>query len=122
MSKPFEKEIIEALDFGFDLMDHTSKALEDGKGISTVEALGYLPSFAKAPKALTGLTDPINRYRSLPAEARAEVQQFARNRFDLPDDQLEKLIEDTIQEVYGDIQVAQRWGAYIRGRKASSEA
>ena len=117
MTNTFEDEIIEALDFGFDMIEQTKTALEDDNRIKGAEYIGFIKPLTKAPRALEGLSNPIDRWRELPQEQKQKVYTYAKERFDLPDDQVERLIEDTIQEVYGDIVVAKRWGAFVRTRK-----
>ena len=116
--KSFKDELIEALDFGFDMIEQTQQALADDGKIKGAEYVGYVKPLLKAPAALTGLDQPLDKYRALAPADRKEVFDYAQERFDLPDDEVERLIEDTIVEVYGDIVIAKRWGDFVRNKRA----
>lgn len=113
MNKTLKQEVIELLGFGFDVQDFFNTALADKK-ITIAETLqGAFRISGSAQLGLDMPEDPISMWRKLSDEERAEVLNFARQRFDLNDDILELLIEDTLTEVAGDINVAIRWKKYI---------
>ena len=106
-------ELKELLDFGFNFQDAMIRSLEDGK-IDLADIGNIWPMLVTAGPAFKDLGNPIHRLQNLQPEEAAQLMQMARDRFDLPDDVLEILIEDTIREVYGDYLVAKRWSKYFK--------
>lgn len=107
------KQVKELLAFGFDLQGAINKSFEDKKftGADMTNFLSVLPS---AVAAIADLGNPWERYKRLTPEERTDLREFAFERFDLPDDELESLIEETLLELWGDFQVAQKWVAYAK--------
>lgn len=90
------KETLELLGFLFDLADATQASVKDDGKITFSDVPKFLSVAWKAPMAFGGLQEVPREFKTMSAEGRAEVLDFVRLRFDLPDDQLELLIEDTI--------------------------
>lgn len=85
-------ELQEFVSFLFDLPDTYRKAKADGK-IDLADIQYVFPLFSSAQRAIDGLGNPLERWRALDPEEREVVLYQIRQRFDLPDDVLESLIE-----------------------------
>lgn len=106
-------ELRELLAFGFNFQDALVRSLEDGK-IDFTDIGNLWPLATSAGPAFKGVGNPISRLAALTDEERIALIDFARTRFDLTDDMLELLIEDTVREVFGDYLVAKRWSKYFK--------
>jgi hypothetical protein len=100
------KELKEVVVFGFDLVE-IIPVLGKKDYFALIARLG--PLFESAKAAIDNIGNPIARFRNLSAEARLELAQLAKERFDIPDDELEQLIEDSIDAVVVVVGVASRW-------------
>lgn len=90
------KETVELLDAIFGLADATRAALSDGK-VSISDAPYFFQPAFKLPTAIGGIEKVPRELADLSDAGRAEVMGYARERFDLPDDRLEVLIEETLR-------------------------
>lgn len=106
-------ELEELLAFGFDLQDALKRTFADGK-MDWSDIPNFLSLGASGKLAIQNLGNPALRFRNLPAEEREQLFAFARQRFDLSDDILEFLIEDTLQEVQDVFNLVSRWIRYAR--------
>jgi hypothetical protein len=106
------RELHELLTFGFNFQDALIRSLEDGK-IDFTDIGNIWPLATSAGPAFKGVGNPLSRLSNLTELEREALIELARQRFDLPNDMLELLIEDTIREVYGDYLVAKRWSKYF---------
>lgn len=86
------KELQEFVSFLFDLPDTYKKSKADGH-IDLRDLQYVLPLFGSAQRGIDGLGNPLQRWRALDPQEREIVKAQVRQRFDLPDDQLEELIE-----------------------------
>jgi hypothetical protein len=107
------KETIELLDFMFDLGDATQAALADKK-ITWTDGPLFLSVAFKAPKALGGIESVPRELSEMSDQTREEVLSFTRRRFDLPDTDLEILIEETLAQCIDTFQLVKRWQKYKR--------
>lgn len=107
------REIKEGLDFGFALQDAYLKADEDGN-IDEKDITVLFPVIATAKDAFTGLGNPIERYRNLSEEEHDLILDYVRDRFDLPDDVLEILIEDTLMSAMDVVRITKRWIQFVK--------
>ena len=104
------KELKELLDFGFDMVDAIEKSLDDNK-ISLSDLPKFIPALTTSGKAFGGLQLVGAEIKDLDDDEMAELMAFARQRFDLPDDSLEFLIEDTLETVIQLYKLGLRWGS-----------
>lgn len=107
-------ELKEVLEFGFACQDGLNKSLADGE-ITVGDAPNLWPIAQTAGPALKNIGNPVQRYRNLSATQRAQLHAYAKQRFDLRDDDLEFLIEDTLEYGYfvvtRGVSLARRWQA-----------
>lgn len=111
-------ELKEVLDFGFSLQEAIAAAAADGK-VDWKDLPKALPVLAKAGKAITGTVDAVKDYKNLTEEEKAELFDYVSERLELNDDELEALIEDTVLEVQGIIDLSRRWAGYTKKPKAA---
>lgn len=104
------KELKELLAFGFKLQKAIA-SLGDGKINVIVDAPKFLPALLSAPKAFGGIGLVLAEIKDLDEAEREELLAFVRDEFDLSDDRLEELIEDTLEELLSLFKLAQRFGA-----------
>ena len=100
------KELKEVVVFGFDLVE-VIPVLGKKDYVALIVRVG--PLFESAKAAIDNIGNPIARFRSLSAAERLELTQLAKERFDIPDDELEQLIEDSIDAVVIVVGLAGRW-------------
>jgi len=81
----------ELLDFALTFGNALGVALEDGFQVS--DLLTLMPSFVKLPKAIEGSGEIPTELKDLDDAEVAEIRDFIRQKFDIPDDKLEEVIE-----------------------------
>lgn len=113
------KETIEFLDFAFDVADAVQASLNDDGKITLKDAPRFFGAIWKMPAAIGGLQEIPTELRDLEPEERAQVIAFAKKRFDLPDDELEVLIEATLESGWV---FAQNIRDLVKYRKPVAEA
>lgn len=106
-------ELKELLAFGFKLQKAILSSLEDGKVNVLLDAPKFLPALLAAPKAFGGINQVLKEIGDLTDAERAELVEYVSTEFDLADDQLEYLIEDTLEELLRLVKIAQRY-AHLR--------
>ena len=111
------KELKEILYFVFDSYDAVKSAKEDDGKIDLKDIPKVLPAAYSLGPAFEFPENPILMWRKLSDEDRAELFELARERFDIEDNTLEFLIEDTLREIGGDIRIAERWMKYSRMKR-----
>lgn len=104
------EESKELLTFGFDLQDSIIEALKDGK-INLMDAPKFLKPLLSSGKAFGGINQVGAEILDLDNREKDELLGFVRQRFDLPDEMLEILIEDTLAEVLDLYKLALRWSS-----------
>lgn len=102
-------ELKELLAFGFKLQKAIMGSLEDGKINVVVDAPKFFPALLAAPKAFGGINLVMKEIADLTDEERAELVAYVSEEFDLSNDQLEYLIEDTLDELLRLVKIAQRY-------------
>ena len=105
------KDTLEVLDFGFKTQQAITDTLADGK-VNLFDVPNVLKPLLAAGAAIEGFENVKVELTNLTPEGRAIVAQFVNERFDIPNEQLEALIEETVDEVIGDISVAFKWLSY----------
>lgn len=107
------KELKEVLAFGFDGMDAFKLAAEDKE--FSISDLKYLfPLYSSARAAIDNIGNPWERFQALNADERFELLQYVKERFDIADEELELLIEDTLTAVGANVQLVKRWTARFK--------
>jgi len=113
------KETIEFLDFAFDVADAVQASLADDGKITLKDAPKFLNSIWKMPAAIGGMQDIPKELADLEPAERAEILAFAKRRFSLPDEELEVLIEQTLESGWG---FAENIRDLVKYRKPVAEA
>jgi hypothetical protein len=90
------KNLIEAIDFAFNLVEALKAAKENDGKINLFDFPLLFPLFDDAQAAIEGWEEIGTAWRNSNEEERAEVINHFKLRFDLPDDQLEAKIEKAI--------------------------
>lgn len=90
------KEIKELLAFGFKLQKAITASLDDGKINVVTDAPKFLSALLAAPKAFGGMNTIMAEIRDLDEAERQELLTFVQEEFELADQNLEYLIEDTL--------------------------
>lgn len=90
------KEIKELLSFGFKLQKAITASLDDGKINVITDAPKFLTALLAAPKAFGGMNNIMAEIRDLDEAERQELLTFVQEEFELADQNLEYLIEDTL--------------------------
>lgn len=104
-------ELNDILDAGFALQQGITKSLEDGK-VGWTDTLNFTPFITKLPRAINGAEKVKELFRNFSPSAKEKVFLHVAEKFDIPDDEKEALIEETIDELLGDIVVANKWAKY----------
>ena len=107
------KETKELLDFGFKLQKAVSAALENGK-VGVADFPEFFPALMASAKAFSGAEKVPSELADLSEEEIGELVAFAEERFDLPNDGLEMLVEETIEMALKVIALGADWAAYRR--------
>ena len=110
------KELHELLTFGLELTNAVVKTAADKK-FKVVEVFNFTKVVPTISPAFEGLGNPIQRYKALMASEKQELFTALQSQFDIPNDDIEKLVEDTIEAVMLFFEVADRWKA-ILGKKS----
>lgn len=107
------KELKELLAFGFAVQDGLVKSLEDGD-IDALDLPNLWPLIGSAGPAFNGLGNPLDRLKALTPAERQELGRYAAFSFNIPNDQLESLIERTIGWAYGAFLLGKEWAALTK--------
>jgi len=106
-------EIKEGLDFVFSVQDAIVQATADGV-VDATDLTVLFPVFNTAKKGFEGLGNPIERFKAFSDEQREAILDYVRERFDLTDDILEILIEDSLLTLVNIIRVSTRWAKFVK--------
>lgn len=114
------KESLEVVEFLFELADAVQASKEDDGKVNWKDTPKFLAVAWKAPGAIGGIQEVPRELSVNNPGGKEEVLAYLRQRFDLPDDELEGLYEDSVT-VLGDLgSVIERWIA--RRRSKTQEA
>lgn len=102
------QELKEVLDFAFGGVEAFKEAAEDGK-FSLLDLQHLYPLWGKAQLAIENIGNPLQRFLGLTEPERQELLLFVKLKFDIEDDELEFLIEDTLQALGSNVQLVRRW-------------
>lgn len=104
-------EILEILKFGFDLQDAFQLSMADSK-ITSRDLPNFVPSMMSLPNAIMGSNKAIEQFYNLTQEGKQIIFDYIDERFQMDDSMKEYLIEDTLKEIIGDVNVIVRWSNY----------
>lgn len=108
MTKIGIKETKELLTWIWDLTDAIEKSAADGK-VDWIDIPNFIPVAQSSVGAFAGIQKVGAELLDLDSQEQAQLMDFSRARFDLSDDQLELLIEDSIDQALGLIRLGRRW-------------
>jgi hypothetical protein len=86
------------LKFVISLGNTLGKTLEDGK-IGLTEIPQFLSPMLLAPSAISGAAEIPAEFSDLTDEEKAELVEFVKSEFDLPQDKIEAAVEDGLKLV-----------------------
>jgi hypothetical protein len=95
------KELKEMLGFVLGLGNAFGKSMADGK-IGWTDLANFLSPLMKAPAAFQGVTQIPGELADLDPTEKAEVLNYVRTEFDIPQDKVEEAVEDGLK-LLGDI-------------------
>jgi hypothetical protein len=104
------KELRELLTLLFALQGAMVGALKDGK-FSRFDLLQFWGIVPLIKPAFEKLGNPIERYKALTLDERAELVEELKVGFDLPNDEVETLIEDSLTLAVANIELYKRWAS-----------
>lgn len=107
------KDTLEVLEFGFATQRAISEALADKK-INIFDAPLALKPLLTASAAFEGFENVKAELLNLDDNDINQLRDFVQSRFDIADDKVEALVEETIDEVIGDIKIALKWASSRR--------
>lgn len=87
-----------AAKFGIDLGEQLSSVLEDGK-LKTIEMLSFLDELMQLPGVVNAAADIKNEVLELDEADRAELLDYVKSEFDIPNDRLEAMVEAGLSTV-----------------------
>ncbi len=102
------KELRELLVFLFAFQGALVGALKDGK-FSRLDLLQFWGVVPLAKPAFEKLGNPIQRFKALTPDEKAELIEDMKVGFDLPNDEVESLIEESLTLAVANIELYKRW-------------
>lgn len=102
------KELKELLTFGFTLVGAIVKTWEDKK-VNVWDTLNFAPVVKTIKPAFDNLGNPIDRWNELTPGERQELFDWAFEKFDIPNDKVEELIERTLHQVTAIVRLVNDW-------------
>lgn len=110
---PNLKELKELLVFAFALQNAIKEVLEDKK-VNFLDAFKFMPVLPTVKPAFEGLGNPIDRLRSLTPDELEELHEYFVREFDIPNDEIEALVERTIVNIAETIHLSTLWIALAK--------
>lgn len=107
----FMKETKELLKLGIEVQKAISDALEDGK-VNLLDLGEFIPVISSAGKAIDGIGKVKAELAAMTPEQKQELKDYVAKEFDLDNDKIELLIEDTINTVLELYELTKRWASY----------
>lgn len=105
------KDTLEVLDFGFKASEAITDSLADGK-INLLDLPNVLAPLTAAGVAVDGFKNVKNELLALDPAGKSVIETFVTDRFDIPSDQVEILVEETITAVIDLVSIGFKWGNY----------
>jgi hypothetical protein len=109
------KDTLEVLDFGLKLQDAIRASLAD-KRITVLDAIHLFAPLTSAGAAFDGIVNIKRELADMTPEGRAIVVAYVQDRFTIANEDLERLVMETIDEVMGDLTVGFKWASYRKNR------
>lgn len=112
------KELKELLIFGFMLQSVLTDFVKSEKPrMKWLASFKFMPLIPTIAPAFEGLGNPLDHYKALTVEEKADLYEYFQNEFDIPNDALEAVIEDTIGVAAANIELGKRWVEVTRRNK-----
>lgn len=130
IKKPVEIDIIktptfgvqatlDVLKFGFEVQHAIVNTIEDKK-VTVWDLPFWLNPLRAAGKAFQNFREVKNELLDLDDNDKKILSDFVRQYFDIADDEIEQLIEDTITAVLSDIAIASKWADHHKQTKTAA--
>jgi len=107
------KEFNEILEAGFSLQEAITTSLADGK-VTWTDTFNFSRFVTKLPAAIDGAEKVKDLFKNFSQTAKEKVFAYVAEKFDIPNDEKEVLIEETVNELFGDIVIANKWAKFKR--------
>lgn len=113
------QELKELLIFGFLLQDTITGFVrtEKPRWRKWLSAFKFAPLIPTIQPAFEGLGNPLDHWRKLSPDERQELCEWAKEEFDIDNDALEEVIEDSIGVAAANIEIGKRWIEVTRRNK-----
>lgn len=105
------KDTLEVLDFGFKAAEAVTNSLSDDK-INIFDLPNVLAPLTSAGAAVDGFKNVKNELTTLDPMGKQVIEDFVTDRFDIPNDQVEVLVEETINSVISLVSLGFKWMDY----------
>lgn len=105
------KDTLEVLDFGFKTAEAVTASLADGK-VNFFDLPNVLAPLTAAGAAVDNIQNVKKELTTLTPMGKSVVESFVTDRFDIPNDQVEILVEETIVAVLGVVSLGFKWSGY----------
>ena len=103
------QDLLEVMKFVFLLVDGTVKSLENKKWDWLSDPLNFLPAAKALIPAIQGIENVPDAFEEMTSEDQETVKQYFKTEFDIPDDELEGIIEDTFVAALDIKYLVERW-------------
>jgi hypothetical protein len=108
---PQVKDTLEVLDFGFKFMNAVTESLADGK-VNLLDIPSVLSPLMAAGAAVDGFQNVKNELLTLDPIGKSIINEFVTERFDVRNDQVELLIEETITSTLNIVSIGLKWADF----------
>ena len=110
MNQENVKELQEILVFGFALQEAITKTLEDRR-VTWLDVFKFSSVISTIKPAFENAGNPIERYKALTQQEKTNLLEELKMGFDIPNDEIEELVEQTLDVVVTNIALARRWAS-----------
>ena len=98
-------ELTDVVDFGIAFGNAHGKVMEDGK-FSWSEVTEYIPALTKLPAAVSGIEQVDDEIKDLDEQEMEFLKQHVQEKFDIPAEHVEEVIEDAFAMVLSIVRFA----------------
>ena len=105
------KDIIEILEFGFAFQKAIVDSASDNKW-SIMDYTNFLSVIPKVGPAVEGIGTIPATLATMTEPERNDVMEYARSKFNLANEVLEVLVEDTLELVLKSVELGNRWAQF----------
>lgn len=95
------KELKELVAFGLSLGSAIDRSLSDDGKITFADAGNLIGPIMKAPAAFAGAEQALVELNALDEEGKKELNEFVKSEFDIADDRIEAIVEESVGVAVG---------------------